>query len=113
MKYIIDNKRMTGFTNAEEAAVGLTAVVPFSLEVTVPTDDGAKVKCAAPRCLPDEMAANLDGGRTSSKAKEPTSAPGPTGRRVCACTASSSPAKTRHRRSSAPARSCACSQAPR
>ena len=42
MKYIIDNKRMTGFTNAEEAAVGLTAVVPFSLEVTVPTDDCAK-----------------------------------------------------------------------
>jgi len=32
MKYIIDNKRMTGFTNSEEQAVGLSGVVPFSLE---------------------------------------------------------------------------------
>ena len=30
--YIVDNKRMTAFTNTEEAAVGLTSVVPFSLE---------------------------------------------------------------------------------
>lgn len=32
MKYIVDNKRMTGFTNSEEQAVGLSNVVPFSLE---------------------------------------------------------------------------------
>lgn len=30
--YLIKGKRVTGFTNAEEAAVGLTAVVPFLLE---------------------------------------------------------------------------------
>ena len=30
--YLIQGKRVTGFTNAEEAAVGLTAVVPFLLE---------------------------------------------------------------------------------
>ena len=30
--YLIQDKRVTGFTNAEEAAVGLTAVVPFLLE---------------------------------------------------------------------------------
>ncbi|WP_347242317.1 type 1 glutamine amidotransferase domain-containing protein [Nostoc sp. FACHB-892] len=31
-EYLIKGKRMTGFTNAEEEAVGLTAVVPFLLE---------------------------------------------------------------------------------
>jgi putative intracellular protease/amidase len=31
-EYLIKSKRVTGFTNAEEEAVGLTAVVPFLLE---------------------------------------------------------------------------------
>jgi putative intracellular protease/amidase len=31
-EYLIKDKRITGFTNAEEKAVGLTAVVPFLLE---------------------------------------------------------------------------------
>lgn len=31
-KYLIDGKKVTGFTNTEEAAVGLTKVVPFLLE---------------------------------------------------------------------------------
>jgi putative intracellular protease/amidase len=31
-KYLVKGKRVTGFTNAEEQAVGLTAVVPFLLE---------------------------------------------------------------------------------
>ena len=31
-KHLVDNKRITAFTNSEEAAVGLTDVVPFSLE---------------------------------------------------------------------------------
>jgi putative intracellular protease/amidase len=31
-KYLLKGKRVTGFTNAEEEAVGLTAVVPFLLE---------------------------------------------------------------------------------
>ena len=30
--YLVKSKRVTGFTNAEEEAVGLTAVVPFLLE---------------------------------------------------------------------------------
>lgn len=30
--YLVKGRRVTGFTNAEEAAVGLTAVVPFLLE---------------------------------------------------------------------------------
>ncbi|HEY3307268.1 MAG TPA: type 1 glutamine amidotransferase domain-containing protein [Desulfuromonadaceae bacterium] len=30
--YLVKGKRLTGFTNAEEEAVGLTAVVPFLLE---------------------------------------------------------------------------------
>jgi putative intracellular protease/amidase len=30
--YLVQGKRVTGFTNAEESAVGLTAVVPFLLE---------------------------------------------------------------------------------
>jgi len=31
-QYLVKGKRVTGFTNAEEEAVGLTAVVPFLLE---------------------------------------------------------------------------------
>jgi putative intracellular protease/amidase len=31
-EYLVKGKRVTGFTNAEEEAVGLTEVVPFSLE---------------------------------------------------------------------------------
>jgi putative intracellular protease/amidase len=31
-KYLVNGKRVTGFTNAEEKAVGLTEVVPFLLE---------------------------------------------------------------------------------
>jgi putative intracellular protease/amidase len=31
-KYLVEGKRVTGFTNTEEEAVGLTAVVPFLLE---------------------------------------------------------------------------------
>jgi len=31
-EYLVKNTRVTGFTNAEEEAVGLTAVVPFLLE---------------------------------------------------------------------------------
>lgn len=31
-EYLVKNKRVTGFTNAEEEAVGLTRVVPFLLE---------------------------------------------------------------------------------
>src|SRR5665647_3025430 len=31
-KYLVNGKRVTGFTNAEEKAAGLTAVVPFLLE---------------------------------------------------------------------------------
>lgn len=31
-EYLIKGKRVTGFTNAEEEAVGLTAIVPFLLE---------------------------------------------------------------------------------
>ena len=31
-KYLVRGKRVTGFTNAEEQAVGLTEVVPFLLE---------------------------------------------------------------------------------
>ena len=31
-EYLVKGKRVTGFTNAEEQAVGLTAVVPFLLE---------------------------------------------------------------------------------
>ena len=32
-EYLVNGKRVTGFTNAEEQAVGLSAVVPFWLEV--------------------------------------------------------------------------------
>src|SRR5450759_814941 len=31
-QYLVNGKRVTGFTNAEEGAVGLSAVVPFLLE---------------------------------------------------------------------------------
>jgi putative intracellular protease/amidase len=31
-EYLVKSKRVTGFTNSEEEAVGLTAVVPFLLE---------------------------------------------------------------------------------
>ena len=31
-EYLVKGKRVTGFSNAEEEAVGLTAVVPFLLE---------------------------------------------------------------------------------
>ena len=31
-QYLVKGKRVTGFTNAEEDAIGLTAVVPFLLE---------------------------------------------------------------------------------
>jgi len=31
-RYLVEGKRMTGFSNAEEEEIGLTAVVPFLLE---------------------------------------------------------------------------------
>jgi putative intracellular protease/amidase len=34
-KYLVDGKKVTGFTDSEENAVGLTQVVPFLLEKTL------------------------------------------------------------------------------
>jgi putative intracellular protease/amidase len=44
---LVKGKRMTGFTNAEEAAVELTAVVPFALETRL-RELGARFEGAAP-----------------------------------------------------------------
>mmetsp|Transcript_2670 Transcript_2670/g.5055 ORF Transcript_2670/g.5055 Transcript_2670/m.5055 type:complete len:243 (+) Transcript_2670:63-791(+) len=43
-KYLIDGKTVTGFTNEEEEAVKLTAIMPFSLESEL-KNRGAKFTC--------------------------------------------------------------------
>lgn len=45
-KYLIDGKEVTGFTNAEEEAVGLTSVMPFLLETKM-KERGARFHGAA------------------------------------------------------------------
>jgi putative intracellular protease/amidase len=45
-KYLVEGKRVTGFTNAEEEAVGLTAVVPFLLEDRLKKQGGIFSKAA-------------------------------------------------------------------
>jgi putative intracellular protease/amidase len=45
--YLIKGKRVTGFTNAEEEAVGLTAVVPFLLEDRLKERGGLYGKAAS------------------------------------------------------------------
>ena len=44
--YLVKGKRVTGFTNAEEEAVGLTAVVPFLLEDRLKERGGIYSKAA-------------------------------------------------------------------
>jgi putative intracellular protease/amidase len=44
--YLVKGKRVTGFTNAEEEAVGLTAVVPFLLEDRLKERDSIYSKTA-------------------------------------------------------------------
>jgi putative intracellular protease/amidase len=41
-EYLIAGQAVTGFTNSEEAAVGLTEAVPFSLEEQLNTASGGK-----------------------------------------------------------------------
>ncbi len=43
-EYLLKGRRVTGFSNAEEAAVGLTAVVPFLLEDRLKERGGIYVK---------------------------------------------------------------------
>ena len=45
-EYLVKGKRVTGFTNAEEEAVGLTAVVPFLLEDRLKERGGIYTKAA-------------------------------------------------------------------
>lgn len=45
-EYLVQGKRVTGFTNAEEQAVGLTAVVPFLLEDRLKERGGIYSKAA-------------------------------------------------------------------
>jgi putative intracellular protease/amidase len=45
-QYLLKGKRVTGFTNAEEEAVGLTAVVPFLLEDRLKQRGGVYTKGA-------------------------------------------------------------------
>lgn len=45
-EYLVKGKRVTGFTNAEEEAVGLTAVVPFLLEDRLEERGGIYSKAA-------------------------------------------------------------------
>jgi putative intracellular protease/amidase len=45
-KPLVSGHRVTGFTNTEEAAVGLTKVVPFSLEDMLKSNDGHYEKAA-------------------------------------------------------------------
>jgi putative intracellular protease/amidase len=44
--YLVKGKRVTGFTNAEEEAVGLTSVVPFLLEDRLKERGGIYSKAA-------------------------------------------------------------------
>jgi putative intracellular protease/amidase len=41
-EYLIAGQAVTGFSNSEEAAMGLTGVVPFSLETQLNTSSGGK-----------------------------------------------------------------------
>ncbi|MFZ6749982.1 type 1 glutamine amidotransferase domain-containing protein [Undibacterium sp. Ren11W] len=45
-KSVVDGKRVTGFTNTEEAAVGLTEVVPFLVEDMLVANGGVYSKAA-------------------------------------------------------------------
>ena len=45
-EYLVKGKRVTGFTNTEEGAVGLTAVVPFLLEDRLKERGGIYTKAA-------------------------------------------------------------------
>ena len=45
-EYLVKGKRVTGFSNAEEEAVGLTAVVPFLLEDRLKERGGIYSKAA-------------------------------------------------------------------
>ena len=45
-EYLVKGKRVTGFTNAEEEAVGLTAIVPFLLEDRLKERGGIYSKAA-------------------------------------------------------------------
>ncbi|MDO8652607.1 MAG: type 1 glutamine amidotransferase domain-containing protein [Undibacterium sp.] len=45
-KSVVDGKRVTGFTNTEEAAVGLTKVVPFLVEDMLTQNGGTYSKAA-------------------------------------------------------------------
>jgi putative intracellular protease/amidase len=40
-KYLVEGKKLTAFSNTEEEAVGLTSIVPFSLETSL-VSRGAK-----------------------------------------------------------------------
>ena len=44
-RYLVDGKRVSAFTNQEEAAVGLDKIVPFALESTL-KERGAKYEAA-------------------------------------------------------------------
>lgn len=56
-KPLVSGRRVTGFSNTEEAAVGLTAVVPFLVEDMLKTN-GARYEKAAdwqPHCVSDGL----------------------------------------------------------
>ena len=44
--YLVKGKKVTGFTNSEEEAVGLTKVVPFLLEDVLKSNGGIYSKAA-------------------------------------------------------------------
>ena len=63
-KYLLDGQKVTGFSNSEEDAVGLTSVMPFKLETALnEASGGGFVKAEQVRTL------ELDGVRRGSEAE--------------------------------------------
>lgn len=70
--YLVDGRRVTGFTNSEEAVVGLTGVVPFLLEDGLKERGGqyARDEDFAPCVLVDEKLVTGQNPASSAPAAE-------------------------------------------
>lgn len=70
--YLVDGRRVTGFTNSEEAAVGLTEVVPFLLEDRLKERGGqyARDEDFSPYVLVDEKLVTGQNPASSAPAAE-------------------------------------------
>jgi putative intracellular protease/amidase len=60
-KYLLDGQKVTGFSNSEEDAVGLTSVMPFKLETALNEASGGGFVKAEQVCTPEFAFVRFDG----------------------------------------------------